>query len=113
MAVVIEGQDLNGNVAGEGIVLQLAEHGPAKHIRQMNVERDGCRIVIGRERKRLYAPLRDDPFESRVVCCIKQYARKVGIVFDDEKNPDRPQQYGRDRLRSAAATARHEEAEQG
>ena len=72
MSVVVESQDLNRNMPGERVVLQLAQDGPAEHVGQMNVERDRGRIVIRRQRQRIDASLADDAFEAGIARGIEQ-----------------------------------------
>ena len=39
LAVLVERDDLHGDVAGQRIVLELAQHRPAEHVRQEHVQR--------------------------------------------------------------------------
>ena len=82
--VLVERDDLHGNVPGRRILLELAQHRPAEHVRQEDVERDRGRMVRARERERLRAARRDQHLESLVLGGAHHQAREVRIVLDDE-----------------------------
>ena len=86
LPVFVQGHDLNGDVADEGVVLQLAEHVPAQHIGQENIERDGSRPIFERELQSIDAARGDKNLEARIMRKVDQHARIVGIVFNDQEN---------------------------
>ena len=49
-----------GDVARERILLELAEHGPAEHVGQADVEAHRVRAVLAREHQRVRAARRDE-----------------------------------------------------
>ncbi len=85
LAIFVEGDDLHRNMAGRGILLELAQHRPAEHVGQKNIERDGGRPVLVRELERFGATHRDDHLEPLVVGEIDQNARIVGIILDNQQ----------------------------
>ena len=46
LPILVERDDLHGNVARLGILLQLAEHRPSEHVGQEHVERHGGRTEL-------------------------------------------------------------------
>ncbi len=48
-AVFIAGNDVHRNVARSGIVLQAVQNGPARHVGQGDIERDGARVELARQ----------------------------------------------------------------
>ncbi len=46
LAVLVERDDLHRNVPGQRVLLELAEHRPAQHVRQEHVERDRGRLEL-------------------------------------------------------------------
>jgi hypothetical protein len=46
LALFFDRQHLHGNVPGRRIQLEVVQHGPAKHVRQKDVERDRGRLVL-------------------------------------------------------------------
>ena len=55
LALLLHGNDLHGNMAGGGIQFQIVQHRPAEHVRQENVEGDGRRQILPRQRQRRVA----------------------------------------------------------
>ena len=55
LAVFVERDDLDRNVPRQRIVLELAQHGPAQHVRQEHVERNRRRLELLGEFERLGA----------------------------------------------------------
>ena len=49
LAVFIEREDLHGNVARVGILLQVIQDCPAQHVGQEDVERNGRRVKFTRQ----------------------------------------------------------------
>src|ERR1043165_6530650 len=64
----------------------LIEDGPAEHVGEEDVERDGRRIVLTGQRDCDAAALGDDPLETLVVGKSEQNASEVRIVLDDEQH---------------------------
>ena len=63
---LFEGNDLDGNMPGPRIELQIIQHGPAQHIRKEDVERDAGREIFKGQFQGLLAPLRHQAFETFV-----------------------------------------------
>ena len=55
LAVLVQRDDLHRNVAGQRIVLELAQHRPAQHVGQEDVERDRGRLELLGEIERVGA----------------------------------------------------------
>ncbi len=66
LAVFIQGQDLDRNVTHGGILLQVIEHGPSKHVRQEDVEGNGHGMELARQGERLGTPSGNQNLESLV-----------------------------------------------
>ena len=76
----------HGDVTGQRIVLELAQHGPAEHVGQEHVERDGARLILFGELQRLRAAGGDQHLESLVAREIDQHARVMRVVLDDHQD---------------------------
>ena len=85
LAVLVHAQDLHRNVARLERALELAEHVPAQHVWQEDVERHGDRLVLQREVERLGAARGDQRLQAGGMCGIDQDAGIVGIVLDDQQ----------------------------
>ena len=86
LAVLVERDDLHRDVPRQRIVLELAQHGPAEHVRQEHVERDRGRLVLLGELERLGAARGDQHLEALVAGEIDQDARIMRIVLDDQQD---------------------------
>ena len=86
LAIFFERHDLHRDVARLRVLLQLAQHRPAQHVGQEDVERHRHRPVLASETQRLAAAHRDQHLEALVVGQIDQDARVVRIVFDDQQD---------------------------
>ena len=86
LAVFVERDDLHRNVPGQRIVLELAQHGPAQHVRQEHVERNRGRLELLGEFERLGAARRDQHLEALVASQIDQDPRIMRIVLDDQQD---------------------------
>jgi len=53
LALVLDRQDLNRDMACFGAALQLIENRPTQHVRQEYIERHGGRAVLARQRQRI------------------------------------------------------------
>ena len=53
--VFVQGQHLDWDVAGGRVLFQMIEHGPAQHVRQENIERDGGGMEFAGQRERFGA----------------------------------------------------------
>ena len=84
--VFVERQHLHGNVARGRILLQMIEHGPAQHVGQEDIERDGGGMEFARQRKCFGAAQRDQNLESVVARQVAEHARVVRIVLDDQQD---------------------------
>ena len=86
MAILVQGDDLHRNVPGAGILFELAQYRPAKHVGQENIERYGGRMVRARQRQRVRTAMREQYLESFVLRQIDHDARIVRIVLDDQNH---------------------------
>ncbi len=86
LAVFVERDDLHRDVPRQRIVLELAQHRPAEHVGQEDVERDGGRLELLGEIQRLRAARRDQHLEALVAGEVDQHARIMRIVLDDQEN---------------------------
>ena len=73
-------------MARRRILLQLAQHRPAEHVRQEDVERDRGRPVFARQRQRIRAAHGDEHLEAVFVREIDHHARIMRIVLDDQEH---------------------------
>ena len=86
LAVFVERDDLNRDMPGERVLLELAQHGPAQHVGQEYVERDRGRLILLGEVERIVAAHRQQRLEALVARQIDQDAGIVRIVLDNEEN---------------------------
>ena len=86
LAILVERDDLHRNVPRERVLLELAEHGPAQHVGQEDVERHRRRLVLLGEIERVVAAHGDQHLEALVARKVDQDARIVRIVLDDEQD---------------------------
>ena len=86
LAVFVERDDLHRNVPRQRVVLQLAQHGPAQHVRQEDVERHRRRLELFCELQRLGAAGGDQDLEALVAGEVDQHPRIMRIVLDDQEN---------------------------
>ena len=66
-----------GMCAGGRVLLELAEHGPAQHVGQEDVERDRGRLVLAGQRERVGAAHGDEHLEALVAGQVDEDARVV------------------------------------
>ena len=86
LAVFVERDDLDRNVPRQRIVLELAQHRPAEHVGQEDVERDRGRLELLGEVQRLRAARRDQNLEALVAGEVDQHPRIMRVVLDDQEN---------------------------
>src|SRR5205085_2336814 len=86
LAVLVERDDLHRDVSRCRVLLQLAQHGPAQHVGQEDVERDRCRLIFAGEGEGLRAAHRDQDLQALVMRQIGDNPRVVGIVLDDQQD---------------------------
>jgi len=86
LAVFVERDDLHRNMPGERIVLELAQHRPAQHVRQEHVERHRRRLELFCEFQGLRATRGDQNLESLVTGEVDQHARVMRVVLDDQQD---------------------------
>ena len=86
LTVFVERDDLHRNVPRQRIVLELAQHGPAQHVRQEHVERNRRRLELLGEFERLGAAAGDQHLEALVAGEIDQHPRIMRIVLDDQED---------------------------
>ena len=77
-------QHLHRNVPRQRIQLQVRQHRPAQHVGQEDVQRDGRRPELARQRQRDLPALGDQPLEPLVARDAQQDPRVVRIVLDDQ-----------------------------
>ncbi len=82
LAILIESNDLHRDVARRGVLLELAQHAPAQHVGQENIERDGGGLVFARQRQRLGAPMRHQRLEARTA---RQIDQDAGMAMADSR----------------------------
>ena len=68
LALVLDGEDLHRDVARVAAALELVEHGPAEHVGQEHIERDGRRLDT-------CAPARGHRRRSRASSTLKPRSR--------------------------------------
>ncbi len=86
LAVLVERDDLDRDVPGQRVVLELAEHGPAQHVGQEDIERDRSRLELLGEIQRLRAARGNQDLEALVAGEIDQHPGIMRVVFNDQKN---------------------------
>ena len=86
LAILVQRNDLHGDVARGRVLLELAQHGPAEHVGQEHIERYGSGLVLARQRQRVGATHGHQHLQPMVVCEIDQDARVVWIVLDDQEH---------------------------
>ena len=86
LAVLLQGDDLHGDVARGGALLELTEHRPAEHVGQEYVERDGGRVIVVGESQGVGSSGGGEHLEAVVMRQIDEHPGIVGIVLDDQQN---------------------------
>ena len=86
LAVFVQGDDLHRDVPRQRIMLELAQHRPAQHVRQEHVERNRRRLILLGEIERLGAAGGDQHLESLVAREIDQHPRIMRVVLDDQED---------------------------
>ena len=86
LAIFVERDDLHGDMAGERVLLELAEHIPAQHVGQEDVERHCGRLILLGEIERVVAAHGEQHLEALVAGEVEQDARVMRIVLDDEQD---------------------------
>src|ERR1700687_1184641 len=86
LPVFVQRDDLNRNVSGQRVVLQLTEHRPAQHIGQEHIERHRGGLELLGEIQRLGTAGGDQDLETLVASQVYQDARIMRIVLDNQKN---------------------------
>src|SRR5205807_867445 len=74
LALVLDGQELNRDMACFGAALELSEHRPTQHVREEHIERHGARAVLVRQGERIGAGPRQQDLESPLAREIEQDA---------------------------------------
>ena len=106
LPILVEGDDLHGDVPGAGILLQLAQHRPPEHVWQKDIERDRERRKFPGKGESVGAARGDQDLKSDVPREIDEDARVVGIVLHDQQRPPRLARDALDRRTAAAASPR-------
>ncbi len=84
LRLVGDRNDVHGDVACGGIVLEAIEHLPPVSFLQLNVERDCVRAIPVRQRHRRVTARGDDPAESLLPGRLEENRRERLIFFDDQ-----------------------------
>src|SRR5215213_3173042 len=83
LAVLVEGHDLNRNMPGQRILLQLAEHAPSKDVGKEYIERyRGWLILLGKLDGVCPAPCKQH-LEPAISRQVHDDTRVMHIVLDD------------------------------
>jgi hypothetical protein len=82
--LILGGDDVHRDVAGDAVVLETVEHRPPFHVGQGDVERDGVGTVTLRQVDGRLAARRGDGFEALVAGHVDEDAREIHVVFHDE-----------------------------
>ena len=85
LTILVHGQDLHRDVARLERALELAEHVPAQHVGQEDIERHGVGLVFLGKLQRLGAPHGDQRLHAGGVGGIDHDAGIVGVVLDDQQ----------------------------
>ena len=86
LLVLVQGDDLDRDVPRQRVLLELAQHAPAQHVGQEDVERYRRRLVLLGEFERVGAAGRHQNLEPVVVREIDQNAAVVRVVLHDQQN---------------------------
>ena len=76
--------DVDRNVTGLRMVLQVIEHGPAVHHRQLHVEDDRVGFELVRERKARVTADGDESLEASLTSDLELGPGEIGVVLDDQ-----------------------------
>ena len=85
LALLLQRDDLHGNVPGGRVELQVVQHRPAEHVRQEDVQRDGGGLILPRQGQGLLAAHGHDALEPLVAGQPQQDAGVMRIVLDDQQ----------------------------
>ena len=86
LTVLVERNDLHRNVTGQCVLLELAQHRPAEHVGQENVQRYRGRLILLGEFERIDAAHGDQHLEPLVAGEIDQDPGIMGVVLDDQQD---------------------------
>ncbi len=86
LTVLIERNDLNGNMTRQRILLQLAKHAPAQHVGKEDIERDGGRLILLGKLDGVGSARCKQHLEPGISRDVHDDARVMAIVFDDEQD---------------------------
>ena len=79
-------EHLHRDVTHRRILLEIVEDGPAQHIGQEDVQRDGGRPILSCHRQRHLPTVGDDAFESLGAHQFEEEARVMRVILDDEQH---------------------------
>ena len=85
LALFLNRQHLDWNMPRRRIELQVAEDGPAQHVRKKHIERDGRRQILPCQRQRRLTPVGDDAFEAFIPRKTEKNAGVMRIVVNDQQ----------------------------
>ena len=86
LAIFVKRDDLNRNMPGQRVLLELAQHRPAQHVRQEHIERNRARLELLGKFERVGAARGHQDLEPLVAGEIHDDARVMRIVLDNEKD---------------------------
>jgi hypothetical protein len=84
--LVGDGHDVDGDVAGVGVVFEGVEHLPAGHAGQVEVEDDGVGWVGLDQIEAGLAVGGEEALEALLVGVVVDYFGEAGVVLDDEQD---------------------------
>ena len=76
--------DAHGDVPQSDVALQPFQHAPAVDVGQVEIERDGVRLILPHQRQARRAQRRHQAFHSFVAGRFEQEPRKAFVVLDDQ-----------------------------
>ncbi len=85
-AIFVAGDHVHRNVPCGRIVLQAVENRPARHVGQVDIERDGAGSEFAREAQRRAAAKRNQNLDAPVVREIHEDSGKGDVILDDQQN---------------------------
>ena len=85
LALFVDRDDLHGDVPRGRVELEVVQHGPAEHVGQVDVQRDGIGAELPGKGKARRAPGGHDHLEARVASQAQEDARLMRVVLDDEQ----------------------------
>src|SRR6266581_1145799 len=82
LGLISNRNDVDGDVASVGIVLQQVEHSPAIELRQHDIQCNRIRLVLPREGQAGVAALSNQDLEAAIVGGVDQNPIEADVVVD-------------------------------